>query len=176
MAKPTLNKLKLVQKESIKTITFNEQEIEIKQYLPIQDKLTLISEVLGLAAAADENKFYNPGKIELFFAVKVIEYYTNISITDKQKENPTKIYDDIISSGLYKEIFAAIPEDDIGFVYNVMKESIKQIYDYQNSAYGILDALNSDYKNLNFDVEKIMGDIQNKEGLEFLNEVMTKLG
>ena len=57
-----------------------------------------------------------------------------------------------------------------------MKETADEIYKYQNSAYGILDALNSDYKNLNFDVEKIMGDIQNKEGLEFLNEVMTKLG
>ena len=174
MAKPTLNKLKLALKEPIKIIIFNDQEIEVKQYLSIQDKLTMISEVLG--AAADQNKFYNPGKIEMFFAIKVLEYYTNISITDKQKENPVKIYDDIISSGLYKEIFEAIPEDDIGFVYNVMKESVKQIYDYQNSAYGILDAMNTDYNNLDFDIEKLVSNIKDKEGVEFLNEVMTKLG
>lgn len=134
----------------------------------------MISEVLN--AAADENKFYNPGKIDMFFALKTIDYYTNISITDKQKENPVKLYDNFISSGFYTDVFHAIPEDEIGYVYKVMMETVDQIYKYNNSAYGILDAMNNDYDNLNFDINKIFGDIQNKEGVEFLNEVMTKLG
>ena len=46
----------------------------------------MISEVLN--AAADENKFYNSGKLQMFFALKVLDYYTNISFTEKQKENP----------------------------------------------------------------------------------------
>lgn len=174
MPKPTLNKLKLTQKNPVKTITFNEQEIEIKQYISIQDKLTMISEVLALAA--DDNKFYNPGKLDMFFALKVIDYYTNLSITEKQRENPIKLYDDFISSGFYTEVFHAIPEDEVGYVYTVMKESVEQIYKYQNSAYGILDAMNTDYSNLNFDVQEIVQKLQNKEGVEFLNDVMTKLG
>lgn len=174
MSKPTLNKLKLTQKDPVKTITFNEQEIEIKQYISIQDKLTMISEVLALAA--DNNKFYNPGKLDMFFTLKVIDYYTNLSITEKQRENPIKLYDDFISSGFYTEVFHAIPEDEVGYVYTAMKESVDQIYKYQNSAYGILDAINTDYSNLNFDVQEITQKLQNKEGVEFLNDVMTKLG
>ena len=174
MAKPTLNKLKLTQKDPVKTITFNEQEIEIKQYISIQDKLTMISEVLALAA--DDNKFYNPGKLDMFFALKVIDYYTNLSITEKQKENFIKLYDDFMSSGFYNKVFHAIPEDEVGYVYTVMKESVDQIYKYQNSAYGILDAMNTDYSNLNFDVQEIAQKLQNKEGIELLNNVMTKLG
>ena len=85
MSKPTLNKLKLTQKNPVKIITFNEQEIEIKQYISIQDKLNMVSDILN--SAADENKFYNPGKLDLFFALKVIDNYTNLSITDKQREN-----------------------------------------------------------------------------------------
>ena len=174
MAKPTLNKLKLTQKDPVKIITFNEQEIEIKQYISIQDKLTMISEVLALAA--DDNKFYNPGKLDMFFALKVIDYYTNLSITEKQKENSIKLYDDFMSSGFYTEVFHAIPEDEVGYVYTVMKESIEQIYKYQNSAYGILDAMNTDYSNLNFDAQEIAQKLQNKEGIELLNNVMSKLG
>ena len=120
MSKPTLNKLKLIQKNPVKTITFNEQEIEIKQYISIQDKLIMVSDILN--SAADENKFYNPGKLDLFFVLKVIDNYTNLSITDKQRENFIKLYDDVISSGFYTEVFNAIPEDEIGYVYTLMKE------------------------------------------------------
>ena len=174
MAKISLTKLKLAPKELIKTFTWNEQEIEVKQYISIQDKLNMISEVLNLAA--DDNKFYNPGKLDMFFALKTIDYYTNLSITDKQKENFIKLYDNFISSGFYTEVFKTIPEDEIGYVYTIMKETADEIYKYQNSAYGILDAMNSDYNNLNFDIQKIINDIQDKESVEFLNEVMTKLG
>ena len=174
MAKISLTKLKLTPKELIKTFIWNEQEIEVKQYISIQDKLNMISEVLNLAA--DDNKFYNPGKLDMFFALKTIDYYTNLSITDKQKENFIKLYDNFISSGFYTEVFKTIPEDEIGYVYAIMKETADEIYKYQNSAYGILDAMNSDYDNLNFDIQKIMGNIQNKEGIKFLDDVMTKLG
>ena len=176
MAKPTLNKLKLTPKELVKKITFNEQEIEVKQYISIQDKLNMITDILDAEAAADQNKFYNPGKLSMFFALKVLDYYTNISMTEKQKENFVKLYDDIISSGLYGEIVAAIPEDEIGFVYNTMIDTVEQIYKYQNSAYGILDAMNTDYNNLDLDIQKLIGDLKDKKDIELLNDVMTKLG
>ena len=174
MPKPTLNKLKLTQKNPVKTITFNEQEIEIKQYISIQDKLNMVSDILNLAA--DENKFYNPGKLDLFFVLKVIDNYTNLSITDKQRENFIKLYDDVISSGFYTEVFNAIPEDEVGYVYTLMKECADQIYKYQNSAYGILDAMSTDYNELDFDIQKLVGDLKDKKGVEFLNDVITKLG
>ena len=37
------------------------------------------TDVLNQAAAADANRFYNPGKVDMFFALEVINYYTNIS-------------------------------------------------------------------------------------------------
>ena len=174
MAKISLTKLKLTPKENVHTITWNEQEIEVKQYISIEDKLNMISEVLN--AAADENKFYNPGKIDMFFALKTIDYYTNISITDKQRENPVKLYDNFISSGFYTDVFHAIPEDEIGYIYKVMMEIVDQIYKYQNSVYGILDAINNDYDNLNLDIQKLTEQLGNKENVEFLSDVVSKLG
>ena len=48
MAKVAFTKLGLkLNKDNVKTITFNDQEIEIKQYLPVNDKLALISRVIN---------------------------------------------------------------------------------------------------------------------------------
>ena len=81
-----------------------------------------------------------------------------------------------MASGFYGVVFKHIPEDEIGFVYNTMMESVEQIYKYQNSAYGILDAMNTDYDKLNFDIQKLTKELGNKENVKFLDEVMSKLG
>ena len=52
----------------------------------------------------------------------------------------------------------------------------EQVYAYNNSAYGIMDAMNNDYNNLNFDIEKLTKEIGNKENVQLLDQVLTKLG
>ena len=91
MAKLAFTKLGLKTNTNIETFEFNEQTIEVKQYLPVNDKLTLISEVIN--NSADENNFANPVKVEVYAAIAIIEAYTNITFTDKQKEDITKLYE-----------------------------------------------------------------------------------
>ena len=174
MGRPTYAKLKLSSEIAPKELEWGEQKIEIKQYISIQDKLTLIGDVLN--AAADENRFYAQGKVDMFFALKVIEVYTNLSITDKQKETPAKLYDDIKVSGFYDAVIAQIPDKEIDYLYDLVCATEDQVYKYQNSAYGIMDAMNTDYNNLNFDIEKLTKEIGNRENAQFLDEVLTKLG
>ena len=102
MAKVSLTKLGLKVNQEIKTIEFNEQTIEVKQYLPINDKLELISNVIN--SAHDENNFANPVKVSVFTTLEIMYAYTNINFTDKQKEDPTKLYDMLISSGLVSKL------------------------------------------------------------------------
>ena len=174
MAKPTYAKLKLSADITPKELEWGEQKIEIKQYLPIESKLEFIGDVLN--AAADQNRFYSQAKVDMFFAIKVIETYTNLSITDKQKENPAKLYDEIKASGFYDKVVELIPVEEIDYLYDLVCDTMEQVYKYQDSAYGILDALNTDYSNLNFDIEKLTKEIGNKENVQFLDQVLTKLG
>jgi hypothetical protein len=81
MAKLSFTKLGLAQNKAVKTINYNEQVIEIKQYLPVNDKLELISNVINLSA--DDNNFANPVKVSVFAVLQIIETYTNISFTEK---------------------------------------------------------------------------------------------
>ena len=80
MAKVPFTKLGLIKDNKIETIEINGQIIEIKQYLPIQEKLELVSRIIN--NSSDDNNFQNPMKLDLFTCLEVIYAYTNISFTD----------------------------------------------------------------------------------------------
>ena len=174
MAKVSLTKLGLKVNQDVKNIEFNEQIVEVKQYLPINNKLELISNVINLAH--DENNFSNPVKVSVFTTLEIMYAYTNINFTEKQKEDPTKLYDMLISSGLVCEVINAIPEAEYHEVISGIGDSIKAIYTYQNSVMGILDTISTDYSNLNLDASEIQKKIGDPENMEFLKQVLTKLG
>ena len=88
MPKIGFTKLGLKPNNEIQYIEFNEQTIEVKQYLPVEEKLELITKVLELSH--DSNNFSNPVKVSVYTTLEIIEKYTNVNFTEKQKENPTK--------------------------------------------------------------------------------------
>ena len=174
MAKVSLTKLGLKVSQDVKNIEFNEQTIEVKQYLPVNDKLELISNVIN--SAHDENNFSNPVKVSVFTTLEIMYAYTNINFTEKQKEDPTKLYDMLISSGLVCEVINAIPEAEYHEIICGVEDSINAIYTYRNSVMGILDTISMDYSNLDFDATEIQKKIGDPENMALLKQVLTKLG
>lgn len=173
MAKVSFTKLGLKMDQEIKTIKFNEQEIEIKQYIPIEAKLQFIENVLNKSAV--DMYFYNQGKIEIFFAMEVIYNYTNINFTDKQKDDILGLFDKFVSTGLYKEILNNIPTSEIKFLKEVIQDQIKEIYRYRDSALGIMEAMKTDYDNLDLDIDKLTQELTENENLGLVKEVVEKL-
>lgn len=174
MAKIGFTKLSLKRKNEVKTITINNNQIEIKQYLPVNDKLDLIARVIN--GAHDQNNFPNPIKIEVIGTLEMIMAYTNISFTEKQKEDIPKLYDLLEENGVIKDIISQIPEDEYNFIIDGINKTVDAVYTYNNSVLGILESVSQDYSNLDFDIEKIQQAISNPENLELLKEVLTKLG
>ena len=175
MAKVGFGKLQLkMPKETETSVLFNDIEIEVKTYLPINDKLELISNVIN--NAADDNKFFNPVKLELFYALEVIKHYTNISFTDKQLDEPYKIYDLIKTSGLLAKLMETIGQEELEYNYSMMMTIVESIYKYNNSAMGILDTISADYSNLDLDATKIQKKLADPNALALLKDVMANLG
>ena len=174
MAKVAFSKLGLKINNEVETIEFNEQTIEVKQYLPVNDKLEMISNVINLSA--DDNNFANPMKIAIFTTLEILYNYTNLSFTEKQKEDPAKLYDLVISTGLIKEIVEAMDEAEYNEILSGIKKTVKAVYDYQNSVFGILDSITTDYSNLNLDATNIQKALADPENMDLLKQVLTKLG
>ena len=174
MAKVSLIKLGLKVNQDVKNIEFNEQIIEVKQYLPINEKLELISSVIN--SAADENNFSNPVKENVFLTLEILYHYTNINFTDKQKEDPVKLYDLVVSSGLVNKVTDLIPEEELDEVINGVAQSVKAIYTYKNSILGILESISQDYSSLNLDATEIQQKLADPDNMALLKQILTKLG
>lgn len=175
MAKIAFTKLGLKKKDEVKTVNINNNVIEVKQYLPINDKLALISRVINLSHDSSNN-FANPVQIEAIGTIEIIMAYTNLSFTEKQKEDYAKLYDLLEENGITKDLIGAIPGDEYAFLIDGINESIEAVYKYQNSVLGILEAVSQDYSNLEFDAANIQQQLADPNNLELLRGIMSKLG
>lgn len=173
MAKVALTKLGLKPNTEIKTIEWNGQNIEIKQYLPIEAKLDLISDIAN--KSLDENPYYNPARIKIFIRLEIILAYANINTTDKQREDIFKLYD-MFAGELGEKIIEAIPVSEYNFIKSTTWDIIEGIYKYKNSAIGIMESIASDYSNLDFDATEIQKKIGDPNNMELLKQVLSKLG
>ena len=173
MAKVTFTKLGLKKKDEVKESIWGDQKIEIKQYLPIEEKIAFVQSVLN--NSADDNNFANPMKIDICYVIEFITRYTNITFTDKQKEDLPKLYDLFAESGLYDQICEAVPEEERIIIRSYVLNTIDEFYKQQNSAMGIMEKITTDYSGLDFDASEIRDKLQAGD-LGLLKDVLEKLG
>lgn len=169
MAKIPFSKLGLKMSPDVKIVAIGEYEIEVRSYLPMEDKAVLISNVIN--AAADSNGYYNPLKIKVFLTLETVFNYTNLTFTAKMKEDPLKLYDILVSSGIFGKIVSVIPEDEWKDLHNTVWHTISNIYEYKNSIVGVLDVMANDYNNLNFDLSAIQDKLTDPNQLAMLKEL-----
>lgn len=174
MAKVGLSKLGLKVDISVTPIKWNGQEIEIKNYLPVQEKLDLCARIIN--ESVDDQSYYNPGRVAVYQVVEIVLAYTNISVTEKQKEDPCKLFDLFTSSGLIGQIYNHISSNELGAITNIVEGTIDNIYKYKNSALGIMQSIVEDYNNLDLEASEIQQKLADKDNLTLLKQVVTKLG
>ena len=169
MAKVPFSKLNLKSNTGVSVIDFNEYAIEVSRYLPFKEKTELVSNIINYSV--DENGFYNPLKVKLYMTLEVIYAYTNLTFTAKMKEDPFKLYDTFVSSGLFNRIVSEIDPSDWEAIQKDVWDTIKNIYDYRNSALGILEAISTDYSNLQLDANEITDKLLSPDNLSTLKQL-----
>ena len=178
MAKIAFTKLGLTKaaESAVKTVEINGQTIEVKQYLPINDKLELIAKVLN--QSADDNNFANPIKLDVFTSLEIIFAYTNISFTEKQKEDLVKLYDLLKGSGLMDAVIDAIGFDNEEYYdsYRGCKGTANEIMTKKQSARGIMEDIVANYSDMSFETAEMQKNIADPNNLALLKDIMTKLG
>lgn len=179
MAKIPFSKLELKTNCDIKTINYiteknKEVSLEIRQYLPVEEKMDMISKIIN--KSQDDNGYYNPVRLKIFTTIEMIYAYTNINFTEKQKENVFKLYDLIISSNLFDEIISNIPTKEWEEIQTVITVVIDNIYKYKNSALGVLENVVAEYGSLSLDASEIQQALADPSNLSFLKNILSKMG
>ena len=102
--------------------------------------------------------------------------YTNISFTEKQKEDLIKLYDLLESNNIFNQIIAAIPKEEYTAIIHGVEECAQAVYTYRNSVMGILDNINKDYSTLSTGASEIQAKLADENNLTLLKDILTKLG
>lgn len=176
MAKVSFSKLGVKPNNDVEEVKFGNATIEIKQYLPMADKIQLIERVVNAAAPSSGDRIINWAYVNVMIDLLLVEYYSNISFTDKQKEDTYKFYDNLFGSGLGDLIVDAIPEDELDWIVENINLIIESVFTYKTSAMGIFEGISDDYKNLDLNADDIKAKLADRNGVEFLQEVLDKMG
>lgn len=82
----------------------------IIDYLPIQDKLDLVN--IAIAKSRDGYNNINRYLARQLMNLYIVIMYTNISFTEKQKENEYKLYDILKSNQIIETVLKSIPSQE----------------------------------------------------------------
>lgn len=173
MAKVPFSKFNKIKTLPPKTVDFMNEKIIVAQYLPLEEKLNLIQTVIELSGNGEEG-FFNIVKLRTYYTIEMIKAYTNISFTEKQQEDVTKLYDAIILNNLWSEVEKAIPDTELEDIWRNLMDLAREVTNYNHSALGILKTVTTDYENLNFDADNIRKKLSDPNNLDLLKAIAQK--
>lgn len=111
--------MKLKTNTTVNTFEFCGQKIEVLKYLPAADKYDLLMITLQKSL---EGNIYNEFKLNLFFELNLVYMYTNISFTEKQREDEFKLYDTLRSNGFFELFYEALDDKEYEELFDQIAE------------------------------------------------------
>jgi len=137
--------MKLKLNTDVNTFDFHGQKIEVLKYLPAQDKYDLLMITLQESL---ENGAYNEFKLNLYFELNLVYMYTNISFTEKQREDELKLYDNLKSNGFFDLFYQALNEYEYNELLTQLNTLKRDTTAHRESVAGIIsDLINNLPKN-----------------------------
>lgn len=128
-------------KETITThilINGQQKDIEIKKYLPIKDKIDLIQVALQQSS---QNGIYNEIKLDMYFHLYIVYFYTNLDFSSEDKEDEYKLFDELESNDIILGVVGAINRDEyekLKYYLNVLKRTNSK---YKNSPVALINTV-----------------------------------
>ena len=117
------------------------KEVEVLQYLPIEDKIDLIQIALQ---KSKENGIYNELKLDMYFNLYIIYMYTNLEFTDEEKADEFKLYNELQSNDIIVRIIGAMDEDEYDNLVAYLNDMRKDYDVYNTSAAALLQTFIQD--------------------------------
>lgn len=127
--------MKLKTNTAVNTFEFCGQKIEVLKYLPAADKYDLLMVTLQKSL---EGNIYNEFKLNLYFELNLVYMYTNISFTEKQREDEFKLYDTLRSNGFFELFYEALDDKEYEELFDQIAELKTTMEKNKNSVAGVI--------------------------------------
>lgn len=133
--------LNLELNREVKTFDFNDIKIEVKQYIPFEDKYDLISIALQ---ESFENGHFNVAKLDMYLHLYIVYMYTNIEFTQAQKEEPWRLYDLLLKNGIFDAVVANMDQEEYNYLYEAVTKEAEKQEKYQNTIAAVVNGFIQD--------------------------------
>lgn len=132
---PKFKELNLTYNDTPKTITINDIQVKVKQYIPVEDKIDLIQTALQ---KSEENGIYNDIKLDIHFHLNIVYLYTDIEFEQDDYEDEMLIYNRLAINNVFDKVIASMNENEYNSLYNFLQIAKKDNLEYKNSAAAVL--------------------------------------
>lgn len=144
-----------------KEVTVNGMTFNVKQYLPIEDKYSLINAALQ---NAEDGGVYNPVLLDMFFHSCIVFMYTDIEVDPKGITEVASVFDTLCTSGILDAVIANIPTAEYDYLNRSLKELTETRMKYNTTVSALIQDFINDFPRQatafaeslkNFDEEKL---------------------
>lgn len=135
MSKILVNDLKELVKQLSQTVAipFNSFSIEVKTYLPITEKINLVSSIYQSAVDEDDNlSIINYNALDIAYKVLVTKAYSDVSLP----KDTVQAYNILVQTSLYDKIYESIPLEErleLETVFDNYIDEKKERYERENT-------------------------------------------
>ena len=147
--------LKIENNVEVKTFTYNDNEIEVLQYLESEKKDNLLQVVIQNCDGTVIDTF----AADLLFHLYLTIYYTNIDFSTDDMEDLYDLYDSLNNSGIIDAVVGLIPPTE----YEDLRSNLLQMLDayavYRNSARGVIEQIGAFAPTAAQDIKEAMDEL-----------------
>ncbi len=162
----------LDRKENIKLVDYNGLTIQIKQYLPITEKVGLVSAVYNSAKYEDTDlNIISENTLDIAFKNLLVETYTNLTLS----KNPIESYDMLVDSGLYNVVCDNIPEKELLDLQQVLDNHIITKQNEFEQSMKLEYIIKNAVDNLLFKLEDFVSSMPSNEEIKELPDIVKNI-
>ena len=148
-----LNTFNLQTKEDVKTIKINDMDVNVKQYLPSEEKNNLLQIAIQ---SAETSTILNAFALEIIFYTYLVIKYTDIQFNEDDLSDIFALYDKLETNGVIDEVLAAIPSKEDQILKDYLEDMVPTYDNYNCSISAVADrfinffsSIGDELKNLN---------------------------
>ena len=105
----------------------------------------------------------------MYFHLHLVYMYTNISFTDKQREDELKLYDTLNSNGIINLVLENIDEMEYETLSTYLEEIIEQDLEYKTTVSYLLNSFLVDIPGKINNIQRMMDEIDQEKFVNAVN-------
>lgn len=161
------------------TITFNNQNVKVKSYIPFEDKRRLIQFVINQNRRNKNTGMLSRYDIDKKLDIALVNYYTDYkfdNIADSDAIN--EAYDILETQGFFQNLVNTIPKKEYDYIIEMLQYEIDNDNKFKLTMTGSIDDLISKFGDGLGNLEQAMKELENFDENKFkhVSDLAQRLG